>query len=466
VSLSNAETTRLLLALVVLLIAAHGMGQLACRLGWPRVAGEIGGGLLLGPSLLGWASPSLHTALFRQDSPTAGVLGGVYQLGLFLLMFCSGASLRSAGRRADLKAVAIIATIGNVVPFGLGLLFIRAYPADRLIGDAHNNAALVLVFATAIAVTSIPVISKIMTDLGILGTRFARIVLGVAIVEDVVLYVILSVTLGMVRPSHSEAFSLPGMIQLAPSSLTGDLYYIAASTAFFVLPLVLGRDFLNRLAARRLNIVSRSNPLAFQLVFVLGFTALALFLGVAAYFGAFVAGIMAGRLDGEHARAYETIRSFSFAVFIPLYFAVVGLRLDLVRQFDVLFFLAFLAFACAAKALSAYAGARVAGQGRRGSLNLAAALNARGGPAIVLASVALDARIINEKFYSALIMLALVTSMAAGAWLRAVLRQDDDPTRADDLLRGRVAAVSATPAVAAPTMSPTLARVAAVETSP
>ena len=87
----------------------------------------------------------------------------------------------------------------------------------------------------------------------------------------------------------------------------------------------------------------------------------------------------------------------------------------------------------------------------------------------MLASVALDARIINEKFYSALIMLALVTSMAAGAWLRAVLRQDDDPTRADDLLRGRVAAVPevyATPAVAAPTMSPTLARVAAVETSP
>ena len=110
----------------------------------------------------------------------------------------------------------------------------------------------------------------------------------------------------------------------------------------------------------------------------------------------------------------------------PLYFAVVGLRLDLAHHFDPLFFLAFLIFACLAKSLSCYAGARLAGEDRFGARNLAVALNARGGPGIVLASVAFDAGIINERLYErlyTLLMLALITSVVAGSWLEAVLKR-------------------------------------------
>ena len=107
----------------------------------------------------------------------------------------------------------------------------------------------------------------------------------------------------------------------------------------------------------------------------------------------------------------------------PLYFAVVGLRLDLAHHFDPLFFLAFLICACLAKSLSCYAGARLAGEDRFGARNLAVALNARGGPGIVLASVAYDAGIINAAGYTTLVLLAIVTSQAAGAWLEYVLRK-------------------------------------------
>src|SRR4029077_14079790 len=189
-----------------------------------------------------------------------------------------------------------------------------------------------------------------------------------------------------------------------------------------------------------------SSPVAFQLLFLLVVTALALFLGVAAYFGAFVAGILAGRLEGVNARAHEAIKSFSFAVFIPIYFAIVGLQLDLLRHFDVLFFVGFLAFACVAKALSAYAGARLSGQPKAAARNLAVALNARGGPAIVLASVAYGARIINESFYVSLVMLALLTSIIAGAWLDAVLRRH--PTE-DGLFEGADKPLSGLDAVTA-----------------
>jgi Kef-type K+ transport system membrane component KefB len=446
-SLSNPDIARLLIALMLLLVGAHAGGQLCVRLRQPRVAGEIIGGLILGPTLFATVLPQWQEAIFHRGVATGPVLGALYQLGLFLLMFCSGAALRSGVRPGERKTAIVIASLGNVVPFAAGILFLLVLKPENLIGAANNRAAFLLVFGCAIAVTSVPVIAKIMADLGIMGTPFARIVLTVAVFEDIVLFIVISVALGMVQPATAQAFSLPSLLGFRPDTVPSTVYYVAASAAFFSLPMILGRGFLQRIAAMRGNLLAWSSPVAFQLLFLLGVTALALFLGVAAYFGAFVAGILAGRLEGVNLRAHEAITSFSFAVFIPIYFAIVGLQLDLLRHFDVLFFLAFLAYACVAKALSVYAGARLSRQPKPAARNLAVALNARGGPAIVLASVAYGARIIDENFYVSLIMLALVTSVIAGAWLDAVLRRG---STGDGLFEGAAEPLLAATATARP----------------
>jgi Kef-type K+ transport system membrane component KefB len=169
--------------------------------------------------------------------------------------------------------------------------------------------------------------------------------------------------------------------------------------------------------------VASSNPLAYLLLFIFGGALLCIVLGVTALFGAFLAGIAASAAKGPKVvAARESIRSISFAFFIPVYFATVGLQLDLVRHFDVVFFAWFLLFACLAKSGSVYLGARLAGEGSRASRNLAIATNARGGPGIVLASVTYAAGIISQEFYAALVMLALVTSMLAGTWLGHIVR--------------------------------------------
>lgn len=433
-TLDNAEVIRLLIALILILLVAHAGGQVFVRFRQPRVAGEIVGGLLLSPTLLAAVVPQLGHGIFHAGTPTAAVLGAIYQLGLFLLMFCSGAAIRSGVSTVERKTVVTIAVLANVVPFAAGIAFLLALKPQQLIGTAHNETAFMLVFGCAVAVTSVPVISKIMADLGILGTPFARIVLAVALFEDIVLFIVISIAVGMVQPSSATTFSLPGLLGIGPDTTPATLYYVVASAAFFSLPLFLGRGFLQRLGNMRGNVLAWGSPVAFQLLFMLAVTVLALFLGVAAYFGAFVAGILAGRLDGVHLRAHESIKSFSFSVFIPIYFAIVGMQLDLLRRFDLPFFLLFLVFACVVKAVSAYAGARLAGQRPSSARNLAVALNARGGPAIVLASVTLAAHIISDTFYVSLVMLALVTSMMAGAWLDAVLRRRD--SAADELLAG------------------------------
>ena len=131
----------------------------------------------------------------------------------------------------------------------------------------------------------------------------------------------------------------------------------------------------------RFNVLGRSNALAFQVVFMMAMTSLALFIGVSPIFGAFVSGILAGTLSGNQegkstvsidaARAQASIQSFSFAFFVPIYFAIVGLKLDLIRDFNIPFFALFLVYACVVKALSIYAGARLAGEKREGAIHLA-----------------------------------------------------------------------------------------------
>jgi Kef-type K+ transport system membrane component KefB len=198
----------------------------------------------------------------------------------------------------------------------------------------------------------------------------------------------------------------------------------AAVTLGFLAAMALGGPAVFRLLREsRWNLVTSSSPIAFHLVFLFGGTLASLWLGITPIFGAFMAGIAtSAATDAVSVQARESIRSFSFAYFVPVYFAIVGVQLDLVHSFDPLFFCWFLVFACVVKSASVYAGARLAGEPRPGSRYLALATNARGGPGIVLASVAFGAGIVSEEFYTSLVLLAVVTSLVTGTWLGRVVR--------------------------------------------
>jgi K+:H+ antiporter len=426
-SLATSDVARLLVAVTALLIAAHGVGALFAWLRQPRVIGEIVGGLLLGPTVLGAWAPQVHEWMFPDGGPTASVLATIYQLGLLLLMYCSGLEVRSWIKRREARTAAFILAFGTMLPFLAGLAALAVINESKFFGPAGNPRSFLLVFATAMAVTSIPVISRIMFDLGILGTPFSRIVLGVAVVEDILLYAVLAVALGIAAQPGAALYGLPGALGLDPGS-AGDITYHATTTIVVLGVFVLcGRRAYRAVARSRFNPIRRWSPVAFQLVFMLAACVGCVFLGIQPFFGAFVAGIAAGSATREPDPVEEgakvAVTQFAFAFFIPIYFAVVGLQLDLLQGFSVLFFLGYLAVACAVKTLSVYAGARLGGQRPTRALNLAVAMNARGGPGIVLASVAYGAGIIDQSFYAVLVLLAVVTSLIAGSWLDRVPRE-------------------------------------------
>ena len=179
---------------------------------------------------------------------------------------------------------------------------------------------------------------------------------------------------------------------------------------------------LAKLTRSRWNVLAATSPIAYVVVVLLAYSAVAALLNISLVFAAFLAGYGIAAERELLAQATRAVSEFSFAVFIPIYFAVVGYKLDLSRTFSLSMLAAFLVISSVVKFASAGLGARMAGFGMRDSVNLASALNARGGPGIVLASVAFDAGIINAMFYTTLVLVAILTSQAAGAWLAYILR--------------------------------------------
>jgi Kef-type K+ transport system membrane component KefB len=422
-SLATADLAHTLIALAAILVCAHGMGSLFVRYRQPRAIGEVVGGLLLGATVLGYLWPSARAWVFPAAGSTPIILGAIYQLGLLLLLFIAGSELRTVFQRGERRTVAAVFAAGMCIPFVAGLGISQLINQKSLWGPNGNTTSFVLVFSIAMAITSIPVISRIMHDLGILDTTFARVVLGVAVLEDLVLYCVLAIAIGYAGGSGGALFGLPSALNIAGGSNADMIYHVLATLAFLGVFLVAGPPAYRWIGGLKINVIHRATPVAHQLTFLILTTAVALMLGLEAFFGAFVAGIVVAATEKEASSATLAIRSFSLAFFIPVYFAGIGLGLDLIHGFDVVFFVGFLLAACVIKAASVFLGARVAGEDTFSSWNLSVAMNARGGPGIVVASTAFAAGIIDRNFFAVLVLLAIITSLAAGAWLERVPRE-------------------------------------------
>jgi len=417
-SFTSADVFHLLVALLLLLAATRVGGRLAKNVRMPPVIGEISAGILLGPSVLGALFPEASAALLPETGVVADSLDAFYELGLILLMFAAGVELRALPRREEARAAGIITAASTVIPLAAGIAAGVLLDLDSLEGPAQDGTALVIVFAAALAITSIPVISRIMLDLGLMGTRFSRIVLGSAVAEDVILYGLLAVAVGLAQ-SGAQAVGLPAEVGIDSASALGATYYAFASAFVLVGPVVAVRWANNH--HRFSWVLARlGNEAAHQLLFLFALTALAGALGVIPIFGALTAGLIVGQQHDVRING-SSVGRFSFAFFIPLYFGLVGLRIDLQEHADVALIVTFIAAACVIKGSAAYLGARLAGEERGSASALAIALNARGGPGIVLASVSFAAGIVSDEFFVTLILLSLITSAVAGWWLQRLL---------------------------------------------
>jgi len=408
ITLSNLELTRFFFAIALLLISAHLFGYLFYRFKLPRVIGEILGGFLLGPTVLGFFAPEIHDWLFNGFAEEGKLIAIIYWFGLVLLMFVSGFEIQKSFNKGDKRIILAMLFGATVIPFLAGWVIPSFYDFTPYMGSAGNMLALQIVIAIAVAVTSIPVISKIFIDLNIIKTRFAKIVLATATIQDVLLWVALAIATGLVSTGDT--------------SIQEIVLTVLITIAFFGLALLVMPKIIRFSNGLKYNLLIKSSVSGYALIICFMFAAVASILNVNIVFGAFLAGIVIGLMPKERfGKAKTHIKEISLVFFIPVYFAVVGLKLDLIYHFDPLFFIFFLVFTTLFETVGTLLAAKLIKKDWLSSLNLAVAMNTRGGPGIVLATVAFGLGIINQTFFVTLVLIAIITSLLAGYWFKYVL---------------------------------------------
>lgn len=412
-SLASADLSRFLLSMVLLLGCANLLGYIAERLAIPRVIGEVAGGLLLGPTCLGFFFPSAFHWLFQGFSTEGSLYGLIYYLGEILLLYTAGLKFQSRFAKSDVKTGIAIIIGSTVIPFIIGWLSTYVFNLHQFLGPDNNVTAIKIIVAISIAVTSIPVISKIFSDLGIMHSRFAKVIVAIAGVHDLILWVALAIASGIVAGGSHGTISA----WVVSKSLV-------VTFAFLIVCIAIIPWGLKRITSKRANWMFRASFLGYFLLILFALADIAGYLQVDVMYGSLLAGVATKFALPEplFKKLEKGIGEIAFAYFIPLYFAIVGLNLNLATNFSIGFFILYLIFATIVQSVVVYFTCRLIKTDKLTSANFAAAMNARSSPGIVLSSTAYSLGIINQNFFAILVMLALVTSWFAGSWLRYVLR--------------------------------------------
>jgi Kef-type K+ transport system membrane component KefB len=407
--LVHADVVHLLLQLSVMLLVGRLFAEVARKLKQPAVVGEIFGGILLGPTILGMINPEWFNSLFPVPSTSGIILSGFVQVAVVMLLFIAGLEVDlhivwQQGRQALFTSL-----LGLIIPFFLGFIFPYFFPDFFGIADSHQHLVFALFMGTAMAISALPVIVRILMDLNLFKSRMGLLVVTSAMIDDVVGWIIFSVILGMIG-KHGHAMSLGNTIGL--------------TITFVAVMLTLGRGLLNRvLPWMNKKLAWPGGVLSISLALCFLGAAFTEYIGIHAIFGAFIMGVALG--DSEHfsERAKEIVHQFINNIFAPLFFVSIGLRVNFFTNFDWLLTLIIIVIAFAGKIIGSGLGTRLGGFTWRESFAAACGMNARGAMEIILGIVALENGLINERVFVSLVVMALVTSMSSGPLMKWLLRK-------------------------------------------
>jgi Kef-type K+ transport system membrane component KefB/nucleotide-binding universal stress UspA family protein len=381
------------------------------RIGQPSVIGELAAGLILGPSVFGQLWPSgFHWFLPNDDMQGAAIVS-VSWIGAALLLVVTGFETDLALINRFRRAAAAVAIGSLVVPFLGGLAVGFALP-DRFIGEPSQHVVFALFIATALSISSLPVVAKILSELGLLRRNFGQINLAAGMANDAVGWVLLGVISGL---------AASGSISVGQVAIT-----LGGMLGFLLVAFLVGQPLVDALLRRtRSGEKGVEGSLTVTMLVMLAFCVFGQALGVEAVLGAFVAGILLGRSRFQHEGVLARIESLTMAVFAPLFFATAGLRVDLslLGEPEVLVWsVVVILVASIAKFAGSFAGARAARLSFREGAALGAGLNARGAMEVVIATVGLGLGILNDAAFTAIVLMAMVTSMLAPPTLRLAVR--------------------------------------------
>jgi Kef-type K+ transport system membrane component KefB len=391
------------LALVVVMAAARLCGAAAVAIRQPRVMGEVVAGILLGPSLFGAVLPGVQAEVFPEE--ILPILGVVATFGLIFYMFLIGVEIDLSQLRVRASQIGAVSVAGIAVPMAVGLSI--AGPVYEVLAPETGFVEFALFLATALSITAFPVLARILDERGMLSRPIGTTTMAAAAIDDVLawLLVALATTVALAGSGRDVAFT------------------ILAALAFGVVMFKLVRPAVRRLSA--VFEAAGTAPSAGWLTVIFGGVLLSAWaterIGLALIFGAFVMGLVMPRGRALTAAVTGRIEDFVVIILLPLFFVYTGLRTDvglLDRPELWLLTLGLIVAAILAKLVGTMVAARLTGFSWRGSAVIGTLMNTRGLTELILLNLALEIGVISEALFTALVLMALVTTFMAGPLLR------------------------------------------------
>jgi Kef-type K+ transport system membrane component KefB len=405
--MTTTDWTLLSLHMAAMLFVAVVLGHAARRIGIPAVVGEIAGGLLLGPTILGRIAPDAYAWLFPPTGPIAGGRTAIARVGMLFFIVTIGLDI-SLGefRRLGRKALSV-GVVGTLVPLVLGFLMCYVFP-DVVGVTRKDQFSTALFMGSILSLSANPVIARILMDMGLFKSEIGRTIMSATLVDDLVgwgLFAVILAEFGPHATTQGQGAAIVGMV----------FVFIAGM-------LLLGRFVLPRMMAWvHHHLPQPAGSISCIALLALLGAAGSERLGLHSFLGAFVMGIALADVYQEHPKPFEIIGEFSYAVFTPIFFVSLGIAADFIRGFDPWLVILITVVAFVGKICGVYLGGRLAGMDSRQSLAVGCGLNARGILGIVMAAAAYEAELIDLRLFVACVLMCVITTMAAGPALHAIL---------------------------------------------
>ena len=408
--LSEGNILLFLIQFSLLLGAAKLLGIIFSKLHQPTVTADILVGVFLGPSILGRFAPALHGVLFPNDPLQYTMLDTVSWLGILFLLLVTGleVNLTSVWRQ---KGNALWISLSDIIiPIILSAAVLYFLP-DRYLLQTDKRILFTLFMSTIMTISAMPISIRVMRDLGLLRTDMGFLTVSALSINDVIGWVVFTLILGIYTQGS------PDLLFVASLLFFTGLFLIVAFTA--------GKRVISSLITTITQ--KTSDPSGYSLTIIaltgLAFGAITQKIGIHALFGFFIAGLISGEARDLSEKTRSTITQIVYAVFVPVFFANIGIKIDIIQNFDLFLVVLLTVLGIGARFTGAYLGAIFARTTRAQRWPIAALHTPGGEMHIVVGTLALELQLVNETVFVAIIVAAVLSSITLGPWLSYIIKR-------------------------------------------
>ena len=406
--LSEHDVFILVAQLGIIIFAARIFGEIAKGFGQPIIVGEVFAGIVLGPAVFGQFSPQAHQFLFPSNGPHPFILQGISWLCVLFLLLITGleidlrASIRQGWQSLSISSLGILFSLGGIY---WATRFLPAYCFPNNIDPTHVRLFVMI----SLSIEAIPVIAKILFDLKILRSEVGVKIITSGVLSDIWGWTILAIVISLVSTGGVTVLTI-----------------IKPVTVIFIYLFVVmkfGNQFINQVL-KWIGLKANDTKAILSLLFALALLngAIAHLLSVHVVFGAFITGIMAGESDKITPYMRQWLEDFILAVFVPIFFVLIGMQLKLnnleIWGPIILLLFVFLIF----KIGGAFLGGILGGLGRKNAFAVACGLATQGTMGIIIGLIAHEMGIFNDEMFAIVAIICVLTVLFVGPLLRWAIR--------------------------------------------